>query len=330
MEWLSASTPAEIARIGADLAGSELHVVFTVRDLARTVPAAWQECAQNGATWCWREFLEQVTADDPGATPAGGGFWRQQDVTGILERWLDLSPPECTHVVTVPPAGGDPAELWRRLATVIGVEARAYDLASVRSNASLGWESAEVMRRVNEQVRERKVGRRTYERAFKHHLAKRVLSSRKSEESRVLLPAEFHDWAREQAERQIDAIKLSGVDVVGSLEELRPELDPSGEHFAEPEMSSVLDAAVDALTTVALARQQLRDEHAAHIRRIQDDLEACSRANDELRLQIERRASRPVRQALIDISARHPALLVPARAGYRKAAGTARRLRRST
>jgi hypothetical protein len=328
MEWLSASTPEEIRRIGADLAGSELHVLFTVRDLARTVPAAWQEGAQNGATWRWPEFLEQVTSEDAAATKAGSAFWRQQDVVEILDRWLQLAPPERTHVVTVPPTGSAPDELWRRLAGVIGIRAADYDLASARSNASLGLESAEVMRRVNEQARDRKVGRHDYERAFKHHLAKHVLASRKSAESKVRLPLEYAQWAAERAERQIEAIKVSGVDVVGSLEELRPDPDRPGEPLAEPDSAAVLGAAVDALTSVALARQQERDEQAAEMRRLDAQLARLRDANAELRAEIRLRSSRPVRQALIDLSAQRP-MLHRARTGYWKLVNAGRRLRPS-
>lgn len=328
MEWLSASTPEQIARIGADLAGSELHVVITVRDLARTVPAAWQEGAQNGATWSWQEFLEQVAADDWDATRAGGGFWRQQDMIGVLDRWLELVPPERTHVVTVPPTGSDPDELWRRMATVLSIDATAYDLAIVRSNASLGWESAELMRRVNEQARERGVGRRDYERAFKHHLAKRVLAARKPSESKVRLPLEYDDWVAEQAARQIEAIKVSGADVVGSLEELRPDADHPGAPLAVADSEAVLGAAVDALITVALARQHDRDEHDRELRRSEAALERARHANSELRAEIEYRASRPLRQALIDLSAQRPAVH-RARVGYWRAVNAARRFRRS-
>lgn len=329
MEWLSAATPEEIGRIGADLASAnELHVVLTVRDLARTVPAAWQEGAQNAAIWSWAEFLEQVTCEDPVATGAGSAFWKQQDIVEILDRWLRLAPPACTHVVTVPPTGSAPDELWRRLADVIGIQVDACDLANVRSNASLGLESAELMRLVSVQARDRKVGRHDYERALKHHLAKRVLASRKSAESQIRLPLEYADWAAEQAERQIEAIKVSGVDVVGSLEELRPDPDRPGVPLAEPDPAAVLGAAVDALTSVALERQQERDEHAAELRRMDAKLARARRRNAALRADIKQRSSHPVRQALIDLSARRP-MLQRARRGYRKLANASRRFRRT-
>ena len=71
MEWLCMATPGQIQRIAKDLAPAEVHVVFTVRDVARTVPAAWQEFSQNRSTWRWPDFLEQVTSKEPMDTDAG-------------------------------------------------------------------------------------------------------------------------------------------------------------------------------------------------------------------------------------------------------------------
>lgn len=325
MEWLAAAAPDEIDRIAADLAGLEPHVVFTVRDLARTVPAVWQESTQNTSTWRWAEYLEQVASEDPRSTAAGEHFWGQQDMADMLERWSRLTWPGHIHVVTVPRPGSDPGQLWRRLASVVGLAPDGYDLAPARRNASLGLESAELMRLVNEQARARDVRGLDYERAFKHPLAKGILAARQREESRVRLPAGLHDWAHEQAERQIEAIKMSGADVVGSLEELRPCLDGSAAAPSEPEASGVLGAAVDALTTVSLARLEVGQE----MRRVQAELAHALRANEELRAEIERRTSRPVRQALVDLSERRPALR-RARVAYRTAVDAGRRLRRST
>lgn len=255
MEWLCMAGPGQVQRVVGDLAPAEVHVVFSVRDVGRTVPAAWQEFSQNRSTWRWPEFLAQVTGEDPMSTSAGKAFWGQQDMEILLHRWSASVPAERLHVVTLPQSGADPAELWRRMCRVVGIEAEGYDLSDLGSNASLGLESAELMRRVNERLQEQGLSVPVYNRVFKHNLAKRVLAARKARESRVLLPVEYHDWARSRAEQQVRAIETSGARVVGDLEELRPRLDTGGEaqHVArQPDVDAVLDAAVDALVTVAL------------------------------------------------------------------------------
>jgi len=141
------------------------------------------------------------------------------------------------------------------MATVLGIEADGYDLTDLGSNASLGMESAELMRRVNERLRDRSLPVPRYNKVFKRYVAKQVLASRKGEESKVLLPTSLHPWARERAEQQIGAIEGSGARVVGDLDDLRPSFAPSAERQQEaatPDAEAVLDAAVHALVTVAL------------------------------------------------------------------------------
>lgn len=254
MEWLCMATKGQIMRIVEDLDDAEVHVVFTTRDVGRTVPAAWQEFSQNRSTWRWPEFLQQVTGEDAMSSPAGGAFWGQQDMALLLDRWTSVVPAERVHVVTLPQSGADPAELWKRMSAVLGIDPEGYDLTDLGSNASLGMESAELMRRVNVRLQEVGTPVPVYNRVFKHQVAKQVLAARKGEESKVLLPGEYHDWARAKAEEQIRAIESSGAQVVGDLDDLRPVLDPSRAQAVaeEPDPEAVLEAAVQALATVAL------------------------------------------------------------------------------
>lgn len=330
MEWLCKATSAHIDRIGADLAGSELNVMFTVRDLSRTVPAAWQESTQNRATWRWPEYLEQVSSDQALNTKAGSVFWEGQDMERLLERWSALAPPERIHVVTVPRPGAAPEELWRRTAAVLGVDADGYDLADLSANTSLGRESAELMRRVNEQVPPR-VGRIRYEQAFKYDLAKRRLAARHGRESAVELPSKFHGWVVDVAEQQVRAIEASGVRVHGSLDDLRPRAEELAAvpDDADADPDGVLDAAVEALVAMALERRVLQDEKEALDARVRAQRSRLQRQSAELarrRAESELRARRPLRQALVDASVRHP-LLHRARVGYRRVVNASRRLR---
>ncbi len=59
-EILAPATPDAIARRCADLAGREVHVVYSARDLARQIPAAWQESIKQGRKWTYQRFLNRV------------------------------------------------------------------------------------------------------------------------------------------------------------------------------------------------------------------------------------------------------------------------------
>ncbi|HEY0775270.1 MAG TPA: hypothetical protein VGD51_14370, partial [Nocardioidaceae bacterium] len=57
-EILAAAPAEKIARAMADLEGSEVHVVFSARDIARQLPAFWQESIKQGRRWTFQKFLD--------------------------------------------------------------------------------------------------------------------------------------------------------------------------------------------------------------------------------------------------------------------------------
>ena len=197
MEWLCAADAEQVERIVGDLRPSRVKVVFTVRDIARTLPSAWQETVKNRKTWTWSEFLAGVTAEDPRDNDAGNRFWPKQDMAAMLDTWGSQVSREDLVVVTVPPAGSPSELLWERFADVLGIPARDYGTALPRHNESLGVESTEVVRRLNEVSRGAGFGKETHTRLFKHVVARGILAARRSQESRLALPPEQHDWARD-------------------------------------------------------------------------------------------------------------------------------------
>ena len=75
---------------------TEVHVVISVRDLVRQVPAEWQENVKHRATLSYGEFLAQVR-DPERQSRVASWFWAVQEIPAILERWAhDLPPSTCT------------------------------------------------------------------------------------------------------------------------------------------------------------------------------------------------------------------------------------------
>jgi hypothetical protein len=319
MEWLGSAEPRQVRRMVDTLAPAKVEMVVTVRDIARTVPAAWQEFVQNWELWSWPEFLSSVTSENPRGTPAGNLFWAQQDVGRVLAIWGDVLPPEQLHVVTVGQPGATAANLWLRVAEVMGVDGSQFDASGRGSNESLGLESAELMLRLNQVSRARGLDWPAYNEMFKHALAKRGLSKRRHRESRLRLPEELEEWARAKTAEQIRAIEASGAVVVGDLDDLQPVFGPSGSEPADVSSAAILDAALDGL--VALARDRYED--AARLRGRIERLQAERKDDDEklaaLRADLERATARPVRFALIRLSEQR-AWLGVARKAYHRAA----------
>ncbi len=84
--------------------GCEVHVVLSARDLARQIPAEWQENVKHRRIVCYARLPEQITADVPQAEVATW-FWGVQEMPAIMARWAPVLPPEHVHVVTVPQPG---------------------------------------------------------------------------------------------------------------------------------------------------------------------------------------------------------------------------------
>ena len=257
MEWLCAADAAHVRRIVEDLSPARVTVIFTVRDIARALPSAWQEMMKNTRTWTWSKFLTAVSADDPLATRPGRRFWIKVDIAKMLDTWATALSLEDLVVVTVPPAGARPDLLWSRFCEVVGIEPLALGHSPAPRNPSLGAESTEVMRRLNVLYRSSPLSRRAYDTSFKKLLAQQVLASRRDLESGLRVPEAYRPWARSAAASQIEAIAARGVRVVGDLDELTPRFTSDGvddPDAVDPE--DLLDAALHAV--IALAEEHHR------------------------------------------------------------------------
>jgi hypothetical protein len=278
-EILAPAAPGQVARAMRDLAGSEIHVVYTARDLGRQLPAAWQESIKQGRRWSYQRFLDRY---QKGRT----WFYRAFDVPRVLGTWGAGLPPEHVHVVTVPPAPvtDQPKDqhgdlLWHRMCEVLGISPAWTPLDSDRSNRSLGVAETQVIRQLNRRMDRAARRESTYDGLIRDMLAQGELVKRES--AAVKLPPDRFDWAEEQAERWIEWIEGSGVRVVGDVAELRPvrpALDDT--RFSDPDkvrakrqLATALDA-LAAMTREAARRpdpeRQLTQRVRAQAQRLRD------------------------------------------------------------
>ena len=215
-ELFSAADPGQVRRaLSSFRPDTEVHVVLTVRDLLRQLSAEWQEHVKHRSTLRFDEFVASVRAEAPARE---GWFWRVQDYVGVLERWGAALPSTRVHVVTVPPAGASPTLLWERFAGLLGLEPGAFDTTGSRSNTSLGLEQVEVLRRVNVALGDRLPIPGPYPVVVKNILGHQVLASRRGSPLRMA-PADV-EFAADESRRLSVGLADSGVDVVGSLDDL--------------------------------------------------------------------------------------------------------------
>ena len=254
-ELLAPATPAQVARARAELHGIELHVVVTARDLARQLPAAWQQGIKHGGRVGFADFLER-TLDPDRSHPKAQSFWARQDLGDVLSRWGDALPPEQVHVVVNPGPGADARVLWDRFLSVLGVHADQIPMPGDGFNSSLGTTQVELLRRVNNVVRPADQDG-FYNRMVNGYLVRRL---REHDSPRASTPPERLPVVRAICEDWVTRIEKAGYHVVGALDELLPRdlNEPTVDPDAVP-TDEALDAAAATITELLHEVDRLRE-----------------------------------------------------------------------
>jgi hypothetical protein len=237
-----ASTSAEQAvRAVSVLEGAEVHVVVTARETLGLVTARWQEFVKNGS---------KVGIDDypvrEETSPTDDWDWGSLDLADVLERWGTAVPHERVHVLTLPKPEEPRETLWRRFATLVGIDPASCELHGSHQNESLGVVEVELLRRINADLQgfSSAQDRGNWIRGY---LAQGKLVPRRGErfwpsDKRVL-------ELQERGNRIADAVAAGGYDVIGDVEDLRPPADvPERRH-----PDSVTDAELLAAATSVIA-----------------------------------------------------------------------------
>ncbi|NED55667.1 hypothetical protein G3I24_32885, partial [Micromonospora aurantiaca] len=72
-------------------------MIFTARDLARQIPAHWQEDVKNRFDVSFADFVAPLKRPDWLDFEIARLFWTLQDPVYVLERWAEDLPPERVH-----------------------------------------------------------------------------------------------------------------------------------------------------------------------------------------------------------------------------------------
>lgn len=257
-EILAGARSDQVERAVRELEG-ELHVVYSARDIARQVPAEWQESVKHRYRRPFSRFLRSVQSTE--RRDSSMWFWRVQGLPDVFDRWARDLPPERVHLVTVPPSGAAPGKLWRRYCRAFGIDPTwAPEGGAARSNSSLGIDEAAMVRELNRRLRKAGLESESYRTLVRHVVTHQTLAGRTGMRP-VTLPPTAHGWAAEIAEEWIEWVEGAGIDVVGDLGDLRPAF-PDPASWQDPDRGKprrVADAAMDALVAVileAVAREE--------------------------------------------------------------------------
>ena len=243
-EILAPAPREAIARAKRDLAGAELHVVYTARDLARQIPASWQESVKQGRKWSYRRYLNRLEHGRP-------WFYRALDLPTVLASWGAGLPPDRVHVVTVPPSGSGEGLLWTRFCEVLGINQSWAPKESTRLNESLGVAETQVIRKLNRRMKRATRREAAFDELIREMLAQNAMVKGRSMPLR--LPERMYPWAEAETERWVEWLKGSGVHVVGDIDDLNPLPLRPDERYVDPDHVSTkrqLKVALDALAAM--------------------------------------------------------------------------------
>jgi hypothetical protein len=244
-ESLAAAMKREIAVLLEACGDREVHVVLTVRDLARQIPSAWQEWVKRSMNLTFEDYVESLYGRD---VPASRKFWAHQELTRTIGRWAVFVPPERIHVVTVPQAGADPRLLLRRFCQVVDVDPALLAVDLPKHNSSLGHVQAELLRRVNEALAPELRRRDIHGAVGKRYFAGRIL--RRQDGAPARLHVRHRAWCDGLAREFVDDLRAGGYAVVGDLDELIPAESSYTEDDAPVDDALIARAATDALAAM--------------------------------------------------------------------------------
>lgn len=236
-ETFAIARPAHIEKIVSDLAPHQVEVVITARDLARQIPAVWQENVKNSSVQAYDTWLPEVL----GREAVRRSFWRAQDLPKVARRFAQQVGSEHVTVVTVPQSGAPRDLLWQRFSEAVDLPDADYELSIEGANASLGAVEAELLRRLNPRLLDG-LEWSDYVSVAKHRFAEHDLPS--GHDTKLRVPAEHLDAVRREADRAADRVAAAGYRVVGDLDELRVAGPPDGGVYAPPTDSELLECAL--------------------------------------------------------------------------------------
>ncbi|MBA2532184.1 MAG: hypothetical protein H0V23_08775 [Nocardioidaceae bacterium] len=258
-EILAAASPRQVSRALSAIEG-EVHVIYSVRDLARQIPAEWQEGVKHRRKMSYVEFLDDLSSDEP-QTAVLQWFWSVQHWPQVLDRWGSTLPPEQVHVVTVPPPGASRSLLLNRFLRVLEIDRQWLTVPSERANPSLGGAETTVIRNLNLRLTSRRLKGPHYRHFVREVLVHQTLADRPGTE-KITIPPSLYDWVASTTRDWIASLQSRGYTIVGDLAELEPSR-PSVDWYDPDEASDAEQLAVAYRIIEALLLELAAREPAA-------------------------------------------------------------------
>jgi hypothetical protein len=258
-EFFGDMDPETARRAVTGLGGSRVHVVITLRPLAKVLPSQWQQYVRNTFRGDYEKWLDAMLRRPPFSRPTPT-FWYRNRHDELVERWCSTVGPERVTVIVLD--GSDRDFLLRTFEALLDLPEGLLKHVDDRRNRSLTRGEIELIRQMNIEFKRRGWSGALYKQLVVGGIDLRLRTSRVPEPGERII--ETPDWALEQsAEIGAAAAKRIadfGVNVVGDLSALgtRPE---RGDYRSQPVRVGTKDVSVaaarEALLGVVIASDVL-------------------------------------------------------------------------
>ncbi|MER7969502.1 hypothetical protein [Streptomyces sp. NPDC096080] len=235
--FADAGDDATVARIVERLGGERVHVLVTLRPLAKIMPSQWQQYVQNGLRMGYPEWLDHMLRKAPYDQP-NPSFWRRHRHDRLIERWARAVGPGRVTVVVVDDR--DRGGLLRTFEALLGLPDGLLRPVPDTANRSLTLAETEMLRNLNKEFRGNGLPDELYSALVRNGAVMHMKNtcSPAPGDARIGTPGWALEAAAEVGARTAERVTGLGVRVLGDLSLLSAvPAGPPWEAPAEPRVA---------------------------------------------------------------------------------------------
>ena len=212
-EFFSWADAAAVQRIVDDVGPTTVHIVVTLRPIARILPSMWQQNVQAGQVNGFESWLESVLRrpEHP--------FWTLHRHDKLISRWAAVVGVDRVTAIVVDEQ--DHAFLPTTFERLLDLQPGTLSVGEDFANRSMTLPEAEAVRAFNVAFKAEGLPRAVHARLMRFGAAQEMKRRRPpADEQRVELPSGSEGRISEIATEVVAGIRASGVRALGDLDQL--------------------------------------------------------------------------------------------------------------
>jgi hypothetical protein len=202
------------------MGGPRVHVVVTLRPLAKMMPSQWQQYVRSKTTTSSYDHWLDGMLNKPPSEELARPFWKRNHHDVLVERWASVVGPENLTVIIVDEA--DRSFLMRTFEELLGLPTGLLVVERDTENRSLTLGETELVRQINIEFVNRGWSDKLYRRMVLKGVGFQMQTNRtpRVDEPRITTPQWALDRVAEIGAAAADKISTLGVRIVGDISTL--------------------------------------------------------------------------------------------------------------